>query len=148
MLNLVAEILYWKCLFCHYDACVFIYCKTGGFNQLGNFDHYEATLIRCNIRLSSLEIINFTQQVAVKKIAAQVCGSAMCICSCRSAKSYRKPIANLWLQNTSRSFAEFQLSELSLNLRCPSLGISCAKLLKYFLFKLLFNIIYLNSFKL
>ena len=45
----------------------------------------------------------------------------MCICGCGSAKSHRKPIANLRLRNTSCSFAEFAVAELSLNLRCPAL---------------------------
>ena len=50
----------------------FVKCNTvrrGDFNQRGDFNHYEATSIRHNIRLSYLKIINFTQQVAVKKIA-------------------------------------------------------------------------------
>ena len=68
----------------------------------------EATSIRRNIRLSYLEIINFTQQVAVKKIAAKVCGSA------KLPQTYRK-LADLQLRNTSGSFVEFAVTELSLN---------------------------------
>ena len=45
----------------------------------------------------------------------------MCLCGCGSAKSYRKPIANLRLRNTSCSFAVFAVAELSVNLRCPAL---------------------------
>ena len=45
----------------------------------------------------------------------------MCICGCVSAKSYRKPIANLRLRKTSCSFGEFVVAKLSVNLRCPAL---------------------------
>ena len=45
----------------------------------------------------------------------------MCICGCGSAKSYRK-LADLRLRNTSCSFSEFAVAELSLNLRCPALS--------------------------
>ena len=47
----------------------------------------------------------------------------MCICGCGSAKSHRK-LADLQLRNTSCSFAEFAVAELSLNLRCPALSIT------------------------
>ena len=46
----------------------------------------------------------------------------MCICGCGSAKSYRK-LADLQLGNTSFSFVEFAVAELSVNLRCPALGL-------------------------
>ena len=38
----------------------------------------------------------------------------------KSQKTYRK-LADLRLRNTSCSFAEFAVAELSLNLRCPAL---------------------------
>ena len=38
-------------------------------------------------------------------------------------QTYRK-LEDLWLRNTSCSFAEFAVAELSLNLRCPALDSS------------------------
>ena len=40
----------------------------------------------------------------------------------KSPQTYRK-LADLRLRNTSCSFAEFAVAELSLNLRCPALGV-------------------------
>ena len=40
----------------------------------------------------------------------------------KSPQTYRK-LADLRLRNTSCSFAEFAVAELSLNLRCPALGL-------------------------
>ena len=40
----------------------------------------------------------------------------------KSPQTYRK-LADLRLRNTSCSFAEFAVAELSLNLRCPALDI-------------------------
>ena len=52
----------------------------------------------------------------------------MCICGCGSAKSHRK-LADLRLRNTSCSFAEFAVAELSVNLRCPALRIRQPRIL-------------------
>ena len=41
----------------------------------------------------------------------------------KSPQTYRK-LADLRLRNTSCSFAEFAVAELSVNLRCPALPIS------------------------
>ena len=41
----------------------------------------------------------------------------------KSPQTYRK-LADLRLRNTSCSFAEFAVAELSLNLRCPALTLS------------------------
>ena len=55
-----------------------------------------------------------------KQNNSKYCRSAMCICGCKSAKSYCK-LADLRLWNTSCTFAEFAVAELSLNLQCPAL---------------------------
>ena len=50
---------------------------------------------------------------------SKYCGLSLRKCQ-KLPQTHRK-LADLWLRNTSCSFAEFAVAELSVNLRCPAL---------------------------